>query len=367
MSNPNSTINWAQYEPISGIPAYAATNRIPYVEEYMLSLQRQLGPKTVFSASYVGNQGHRLLVLVEANPGNPALCLSLSQPSQVAPGSPTCGPFGENNVFTTAAGQVINGTRGPLGPNFGSNTYQATIGKSNYNALQLSLHHSSGRLDLSAGYTYGKSLDDSSNLGEEVNPINPNLSYGLSSFDIRHNFVASYIYKLPLDNVFRAANGWTQGWEISGIAHVSTGFPVTLYSYGDNSLLGAEPNGINNYGIDVPDYTGGPLKLNHNPQNGMPYFNTAQFTSNALGTPGNVPRRFFSGPGMENYDMALIKNTRIGETKALQFRVEAFNLFNHPQFFGSQTVSGNIGSETFGQVISADPPRLVQLGAKLLF
>jgi len=367
ISNPNSTINWAQYEPISGIPAYAATNRVPYVEEYMLSFQRQLGPKTVFSASYVGNQGHRLLVLAEANPGNPALCLSLSQPSQVAPGSPTCGPFGENNVFTTAAGQVINGTRGPLGPNYGSNTYQATIGKSNYNALQLSLHHSSGRLDLSAGYTYGKSLDDSSNLGEEVNPIDPNLSYGLSSFDIRHNVVVSYNYKLPFDSLFRASNGWTQGWEISGIVHLSTGFPVTLYSYGDNSLLGAEPNGINNYGIDVPDYTGGPLKLNHNPQNGLPYFNIAQFTINMLGTPGNVPRRFFSGPGMENYDMALMKNVRIRESKALQFRVEAFNLFNHPQFFGPQTVDGNIGSATFGQVISADPPRLLQLAAKLLF
>jgi len=366
-SHPNNNIDWSQYIPISGIPAYAATNRIPYVEEYMLSFQRQLGPRTVFSASYVGNQGHRLLVLVEANPGNPALCLSLSQPSQVAPGSPTCGPFGESNVFTTASGQVINGTRGPLGPNFGSNTYQATIGKSNYNALQVSLHHTSGRLDLAAGYTYGKSLDDSSNLGEEVNPINPNLSYGLSSFDIRHNFVISFNYKLPLDSLFQATNNWTQGWEISGIVHLSTGFPVTLYSYADNSLLGAEPNGINNYGIDVPDYSGGPLNLNHNPQNGRPYFDASQFTINALGTPGNVPRRFFSGPGMENYDMALLKNVRLGESKSLQLRVEAFNVFNHPQFFGPQTVDGNIGSATFGQVVSADPPRLMQLGAKFIF
>jgi len=366
-SNPNSSINWSQYEPISGIPGYAATNRIPYVEEYMLSLERQLGPKTVLSASYVGNQGHRLLVMIEANPGNPALCLSLSQPNQVAPGSPTCGPFGENNVFTTSSGQVINGTRGPLGPNFGSNTYQGTIGKSNYNSLQVSLRHTSGRLELSAGYTYGKSLDDASNLGEEVNPIDPALSYGLSSFDIRHNFVVSYNYKLPFDTLFRTANQWTQGWELSGITHFSTGFPVTLFSYGDNSLLGAEPNGINNYGVDEPDYTGGPLLLNHNPQNGLPYFNSAQFTINALGTPGNVPRRFFSGPGLDNYDMALMKNIRLRESKSLQLRVEAFNVFNHAQFFGSQTIDGNIGSATFGQVISADPPRVIQLGTKFLF
>jgi len=366
-SNPNSSINWSQYEPISGIPAYATSNRIPYVDEYMLSLERQLGQATVLSVSYVGNQGHRLLVMAEANPGNPALCLSLSQPSEVAPGSPTCGPFGENNVYTTASGQVINGTRTPLGPAFGSNTYQATIGKANYNSLQVSLRHTSTRLSLSAGYTYGKSLDDSSNLGEEVNPVNPSLSYGLSSFDIRHNFVFSYVYKLPFDKLLRVSTQWSQGWELSGITHLSTGFPVTLFSYGDNSLLGAEPNGINNYGIDIPDYSGGPLNLNHNPQNGLPYFNASQFTMNALGTPGNVPRRFFSGPGLDNYDMALMKNIRLGESKSLQIRVEAFNVFNHAQFFGPQTVDGNIGGGTFGQVVNADPPRLIQLGAKILF
>ncbi len=366
-SSPNSSINWSQYEPISGIPAYATTNRIPYVEEYMLSLERQLGQQTVLSISYVGNQGHRLLVMVEANPGNPALCLSLSQPSQVAPGSPTCGPFGENNVYTTASGQVINGTRAPLGPEFGSNTYQSTSGESNYNSLQISLRHTSGRLELSAGYTYGKSLDDASNLGEEVNPINPGLSYGLSAFDIRHNFVVSYVYRLPVDSLFRVSNQWTQGWELSGITHLSTGFPVTLFSYGDNSLLGAEPNGINNYGVDEPDYAGGPLNLNHIPQNGLPYFNTSQFTVNALGTPGNIPRRFFSGPGLDNYDVALMKTIRLRESKSLQLRVEAFNIFNHAQFFGPQTVDGNIASGTFGQVVNADPPRLIQLGAKIFF
>jgi hypothetical protein len=366
-SNPDPNVDWSQFEPISGIPAYASTNRIPYVEEYMLSLERQFGANTVVSASYTGTQGHRLLVMLEANPGDPALCLSLSQPSAVAPGSATCGPFGESNVFTTAAGQVINGTRGPLGPNFGSDTDQATIGKSNYNALQVSVRHRSGRLDLSAGYTYGKSMDDSSNLGEEVNPINPNLSYALSSFDVRHNFVVSYNYRLPVENLFRVSNRWTNGWELSGITHYSTGLPVTLVNYGDNSLLGAEPNGINNYGIDEPDYLGGPLDLNHNPRNGQPYFNVAQFTDNALGTPGNAKRRFFSGPGLDNYDMALLKNVSVTESKTLQLRLEAFNVFNHAQFFGPQSVDGNIGSATFGQVVNADPPRLVQLGAKFIF
>jgi Carboxypeptidase regulatory-like domain/TonB dependent receptor len=366
-SHPDSNVNWSQYEPISGIPGYAATNRIPYVEEYMLAVERQLGANTVLSASYVGTQSHRLLVMEEANAGDPALCLSLSQPNQVAPGSPTCGPFAENNVFTTTSGQVFHGTRGPLGSDFGSDTEQTTIGKSNYNSLQLSLRHTSGRLELSAGYTYGKSLDESSNLGEEVNPINPALSYALSSFDIRHNFVVSYNYKIPFESLFHATNRWTQGWEVSGITHFSSGLPVTLVNYGDNSLLGAEPNGINNYGVDEPDYSGGSLDLNHNPRGGRPYFNTSQFSENALGTPGTAKRRFFYGPGMDNYDMALLKNVRVSESKSLQFRLEGFNVFNHAQFFGPQSVEGNISSSTFGQVVGANPPRLVQLGAKFFF
>src|SRR5208282_5859701 len=118
--------------------------------------------------------------------------------------------------------QVIEGTRGPLGSNFGSDTKQATIGKSNYNALQLSLRHSSGRLELAAGYTYAKSLDESSNLGEEVNPINPALSHALSSFDVKHNFVVSYNYKIPFESLLRASNRWSEGWELSGITHFSS-------------------------------------------------------------------------------------------------------------------------------------------------
>ena len=366
-SNPNPDVNWSRYEPISGIPGYAATNRIPYVMEYMLSIQRQLGANTVLSASYVGTTGHRSLVTVEANPGDPALCLSLSQPTEVAPGSPTCGPFGESNLFTRASGQSIYGTRGPLGFNFGSDTNQATIGKANYNALELSLRHTSGRLELALGYTYSKSMDDSSNLGEQINPINPSLSYALSSFDIRHNFVVSYSYQLPFEHLFRASNRWTQGWELSGITHLSTGLPVTLVNYGDNSLLGAEPNGINNYGVDEPDFTPGALDLNHNPRNGRPYFNTSLFNENALGTPGSANRRFFSGPGTCNFDIALLKDVRLTESKSLQFRLEGFNVFNHAQFFGPQSVDGNINSSTFGRVVSAEPPRLVQLGAKFLF
>jgi hypothetical protein len=365
--NPDRSIDWSQFEPITGLPNYLTTNRIPYTEEYMLSLQRGFGNNTVASVNYVGTQGHRLLVLAEANPGDPALCLFLSNPANLTPGQTPCGPFGEDTQYTTSTGQVFNGTRGPLGSNFGSNANQTTIGNSNYNALQVTLRHTTRRLTVLAGYTFSKSQDQSSNLGEAVNPLDPALSKALSSFDVKHNFVVSYNYQLPFEQLFRAANGWTRGWELSGITHFSSGLPVTLVNFGDNSLLGSEPNGINNFGVDEPDFTRAALNLNSNPRNGQPYFNTAAFTANALGTPGTAKRRFFYGPGMNNYDLALLKNVRLSEAKSLQFRLEAFNAFNHAQFFGPQAVDGNIGSSTFGNVIGATSPRLVQLGCKFLF
>ena len=366
-SHPDPNIDWSQYEPISGLPAYPTTNRIPYTEEYMFSLERQLSPNTVLSASYVGAQGHRLLALVEANPGNPALCLQLMNPANLYSGQTPCGPFLEGNTYKTASGQTIKGTRGPLGANFGSDTNQATVGNSNYNALEVTLRHTSGHLEILGGYTYSKSLDQASNLGEEINPINPALSKALSAFDVKHNFVVSYNYQLPFEHLSGHSKRWTQGWAVSGITRFSTGFPVTLYNYGDNSLLGTEPNGVNNYGVDEPQYTPGGLALNHDPRNGQPYFNTSLFSLQPLGQPGNAKRRFFYGPGIDNYDMALLKSVPFTESKSLQFRLEGFNIFNHAQFYGPASVNGNINSSSFGEVVSAAAPRLMQAAVKFIF
>jgi hypothetical protein len=366
-SKPDPNIDWSTYEPIEGIPGYDIHGQTPYSEEWMLSIERQAGPNTVFSASYVGTSSHHQRVLIEPNPGNPALCLSLSQTSQVQPGTPTCGPGGENGVYYPIAGGVVNGTRGPLGPNFGSDALQSTIGSANYNALELSARHTSGRLEFSASYTYGKSLDQSSNIAEEVNPFNPALSYGISSFDVKHNVVISYEYQLPFDQWLRP-NRAARGWSLSGISHFASGFPITMVNNGDNSLIGTNPNGINNSSIDEPDYNGGPLHLNKNPRkNGNNYFDTTAFAMNALGTPGSARRRFFYGPGTDNYDMAVAKNLPLTESKSVLLRVEAFNVFNHTQFSGPTSVDGDIGSSTFGNVISAAPPRILQGALKFNF
>ena len=367
VTNPNNSVDWSQYSPITGVPSFYYRNVPPYTESYNLTVERQIGANSILSVGYVGTQAHHLLVLQSANPGNAALCLGLSQPGEVAPGSPTCGPFGESSAYTTAAGQVIDGTRGPFSSQFAAVTYQKTIGNSNYNALQFNFRHTGGPLELLVGYTYSKSLDDSSSLAEAVNPFDVNLSEALSAFDMRHNFVISYAYKLPFEKLFGSNNRVTGGWTLSGITRFSTGLPVTLYNNTDTSLLGTIPNGINTNGIDTPEYSGAPLAINLNPRNGLNAFDTGAFSLAALGSLGNAPRRFFDGPGIENFDMALQKNVAIGESKSLQFRVEAFNVFNHAQFYGPAAVNGNITSANFGQVVSAAPPRQMQIVAKFYF
>ena len=367
LNHPDSNIDWSQYLPITGVPAFFHGNVPPYSESYTLSLQREIAPKTLFSVSYVGTQAHHLLVLTSANPGNPALCLSLSQTNEVMPGSPTCGPFGESGTYTTPAGAVIQGTRAPFSSQFAAITYQKTIANSNYNALQVNLRHSSERLEFMVGYTYSKSLDQSSSLAEAVNPLDPQLSRALSAFDMRDNFVASYRYRLPVSNLFRRQNGWTEGWALSGLTRFTTGFPVTLYNNTDRSLLGTIPNGINNNGVDTPNFTSGNLEINTNPRNGNRAFNASLFTLPALGQGGTAPRRFFGGPGIDNFDIAVEKDVRLSESRSLEFRLEAFNVFNHAQFYGPAAVNGNISSANFGQVVSAAPPRLVQLAAKFSF
>ena len=98
--------------------------------------------------------------------------------------------------------------------------------------------------------------------------------------------------------------------------------------------------------------------------NGLLFFNPGAFADNALGTVGDVRRRDFSGPGMFNTDAVLMRNFPMGEGKVVQFRLEAFNVFNHTQFFGPAAVNGDVDNPLFGNVVNAAAPRLVQLALK---
>jgi len=135
----------------------------------------------------------------------------------------------------------------------------------------------------------------------------------------------------------------------------------------DRSLLGTLGDGVNNQLLDTPEVVSGPLQIDTNPRNGKPEFNTSLFAPEALGQLGNAARRFFYGPGIDNFDMQISKAVNFTETKSLDIRVEAFNVFNHAQFYGPTAVDGEIHDPAFGQVVSAAAPRLVQLAAKFHF
>jgi Carboxypeptidase regulatory-like domain len=388
-SHPNASVIFDNiYNPQSGMTAPVPWDTYPYTENYFLSIERQLPGQTILSLGYVGSQSHHQLLVYSANPGNPALCLALDQPGVLLEGE-SCGPGGENNEYNLAesltfngltypAGSTLQGTRLGLNPSlinnnvvgnyYGNDDYIGSVGNANYNALEVSVKGSSKRLTYSLGYTYSKSIDQASSLADAVDPFSFNLTRAISAWNLTNNFVATYDYRLPLELLTTHARYLLEGWEISGITRASTGFPVTLSTDGDNSLQGSSPNGVNNRYLDLPDFTGQPLDINSNPRgNGQVYFNPGAFTDNAIGTIGDAPRRYFSGPGMFNTDLALQRNFTISEAKTLQFRLESFNIFNHTQFFGPTAVSGDVDNPLFGHVINAASPRLMQLALKFTF
>jgi hypothetical protein len=346
-SQPNSNVDWSQFEPLVGIPAVDPRDVTPYAEHWMASIERQIGGATLATISYVGTSSHHLLVLEEVNPADPSLCLSL--------GPALCGPFNEQAARTQ------------FGPAFGSVELQRTIANANYNALEATLNHRSHGLDTLASYTFSKSLDQSSGLPEPVNPVNPALSRGLSSFDLRHNLVASFHYEVPKLAHRERLSRFASGWAVAGIVRFTSGLPVTLFNNNDTSLLGTIPNGINNNGVDTPAWSGHSLNLQTNPRGGNAVFDASQFTLPALGAMGNARRRFFSGPGLESIDATLSRSFLEKDNRALEFRIEAFNVVNHAQFFGAASVQGNISSGNFGQAVSAMPPRLMQLAMRYRF
>jgi hypothetical protein len=367
-SNPD-TQSFASQIPISADVSFYYRDAVPYTENYMLSFGRQITSTMLLTMSYVGNEGHHILAVVSNNPANQALCLSLSQPSEVALGSPTCGPFGEDALITSASGQVYHGVRMGIGSNYQEDTWQQTIENSTYNALEANLRYAGKRSNFLLGYTYSKSIDQGSNLGEQLNPLNHAATRAISAWDMKHNFVGSFEVNLPFDLLSGGANRLTGGWSIAGTARFSSGLPVTLLDDSDNSLLGTLGNGVNNYLLDTPEYHGAPLDINTNPRNGRPEFNNtpAAFTTETLGQLGNVPRRFFYGPGIDNFDLTLSKKLKVTESKSFEFRLEAFNALNHAQFYGAAAVDGEVNDPHFGEVVSAAAPRLLQLAAKFSF
>jgi hypothetical protein len=246
-----------------------------------------------------------------------------------------------------------------------------------YNALQMKLNKRAGHgLNFGLAYTYAKSIDAASvfyGSGANGTTIFPQNNYdtgaekGLSDFDIRHRFVANYVYQIP--SLRNLASGMPRlladGWQTTGILTLQTGQPFSVLTGGDQSSTGE--------GTDRPDLIGNPNSGLHTVSQ---WFNTSAFALNAPLTFGNAGRNIVQGPSFKNFDFALMKNTRIAEASNIEFRVEFFNILNHPNFalpgniltapnFGAIFQTPDVAQNNVG--LGSGGPRLIQFGLKFSF
>ncbi len=350
----------------------------PYVQQYSLSVQRELAPNTTLEVNYVGNKGTHLLDRVNINqpttPLNPAAC----DASQGIGGD--C--------------PVVN--RRPL-PNFTSANGALDsrwIGYSNYNAGNVKFERRSSDLAAVLVYTYSKSMDDKSaaagigatnGFAGHLDDRNPSLDYARSDFDVGQRFVASFVYNLPvgrgkklLGSSNRVVDAAVGGWSVTGIGTFQKGFPYSVQANDKYGLLLAFNQRANLVGNPNTGFT---KSVNQ-------YFNTAAFSQPLAGTFGNSGRNILREPGINNWDIGTLKNFALYERVNLQLRLESFNTFNHVQYgvdptsasaaaggpgtgaidrnVNDQTIYGSVNNN-FGKVISARPGRILQLGGKITF
>jgi len=313
--------------------------RTGYMQHWNFNVERQIGNKTVVEVAYVGSKGTKLLTARDINQ---------PQPSVLPPGLP----------FVPRPN-----------PRFDDIDLLESRANSNYNALQVRFQQRLTRgFSALASYTWSKSTDDASNFFSSAGDPNfPQNSYnvaaerGRSNFDVSHRLSASYSYALPFRHADGLAGKFINGWETFGIVTLQTGrpFTVALLSEIDNSGTGRSILGFG--ANDRPNLVGNPELSNPTT---LQWFNTAAFAFPAPGTFGNAGRNILEGPGFQSVNASLVKNTSFSEHVNIQFRAEAFNLFNHPNF---NLPDNFLGSPTFGRITSARDPRHIQFVLKLLF
>ncbi|HZO54664.1 MAG TPA: hypothetical protein VFB63_18260, partial [Bryobacteraceae bacterium] len=235
----------------------------------------------------------------------------------------------------------------------------------NYNALQVVVNRRYARgFSVLGSYTWSKSLGVNVATGEGSNgPRNPydyRSDYGPLGLDRTHNFVVSALWDLPAGGP--GAPRWQQliigGWQMSGIASMVSGSPLTVRSGVDNSFSGI--------GGDTADLVGEwRLPEGRSRQEQLnAWFNAAAFVQNAPGTFGNTGINFLRGPGSANIDFAAQKQFRITEGHRLDFRGSFYNLLNHANLGNPNTTRSNA---TFGRITTASNPRVIEFGLRYAF
>jgi hypothetical protein len=404
-ANLNSSLLGAGTTPLSfvSLPSKATW---PYVQQWHLDVQHDLGRNTVTTLSYVGSAGVHLTRSYQYNQMLPvpaaqdpyksgqvitpfdcagvsitgtgaALAAAGMYTLPSATGGP---PVTENTTYTTSmTGGWANNLAVACGNNanfylpflgIGGIERKDQTGSSNYNAFEASLRHNIGGLELNVAYTFSHSIDDSSDYNDLgfVNSYNLNAYRASSDFDQRHNISIAYVYDDPFFKGRGIAHTLLGNWQWSGITSIQSGSPFSVYNLGANdqqvsgTIAPADNAGVANNlasGFSYPDLVG-------NPKTGVSasgfagsqvgfgplLYNPAAFVAPTGLTFGDAGRNILRNPWRTNFDMALIKHFPVSESKYFEFRAEAFNVFNHTEFSylggdaGSAADNSNGGAKT---------------------
>jgi Carboxypeptidase regulatory-like domain/TonB dependent receptor len=379
-----------------GVPAisFAYTTfphfRTPYSENFNYGFQWQATPNTMVEAVYVGSLGRKLISGGETNfpvpsvmqqqlnnfgATNPECARPLAACVDFVGGPVLSGPESDPDAFPTGVQELLTNFSNGLSD---SHEFQLTVDK----------RFSKG-FAVRAAYTVSKTIDLTSGFrarsSEYTDPLDFRLDRALADFDTPQRLVISGLWELPFDHGIE--NGILKkvlgGWQFNAIASYQKGNPFTLFSNNNSSQQDQDPD------LSRPNVIG--PKQYQNPRNNQQTFNTNTancISSDAGDINGNVtgaywfnpssydcvnvplfsfgdaPRNFLRGPGINNYDLSLVKKTKVFESKAVEFRAEFFNAFNHAQFLNPNTAGG---SGTFGQITTDRNPRLIQFGLKFYF
>jgi hypothetical protein len=323
------------YRPATGVIAGAALNALapyqktPTVYQWNAAIERELPQSILLTVSYVGTRGNYL----ESYP-------NINQP---VPGTGAVAPRRPYPLLQTIS-------------------ESENVDNSTYNGLQVSAEHQLAHgLDLLVAYTYSHSEDDaSSDFAAPMDTYNPRADWGNSDFNVPNRFVASGIYQLP----FRTGN-WTgeltRGWQLSGILSVYSGLPFSVTSASNTLNNGAtsRANQICSGTLSNPTIA--------------EWFNINCFTAPGPQQWGDSGRNILRGPDTRQLDFSIAKNFPFTEegSRSLQFRADAFNIFNTPQF---NLPNATVGAAGAGTITSAGSPitlqrtsREIQLGLRLFF
>jgi hypothetical protein len=318
--------NFSTHQP------YAPTFQGPYVQNWNLTVEREVAFGFVGRASYAGSKGTRLGIVREGNAA----------------------------VYAPGATTATTNQRRPLAPAFGNLSLIDPTSNSTYHAMQLTADRRFSKgFSLLMNYQWAKSIDDASATkltGQaRVNPFDQSFDKGPSDFDKRHVFNLSGLWDLPF-RVDNPAKWLINGWSLNAIASLQSSPPFNVTSGVDNARTGTggqRADMIGNPNFDG-DRTRGEMIVQ--------YLNRAAFAPNALGTFGNLGRNAFRAPGLATWDFGLFKRFQLAETVALTYRLEAFNAFNRPNLGIPVSAQNNVN---FMRITSAFDTRILQMALRM--